>query len=107
MISETSVWFCRIITMIWQNHYYEAENGKARFFAVIDLLEEILSLKSFVFSRKAVPLQAEYYQNCTKSLILSTLLRQVSVVTAHAGIGFLFFRVINLLIFKASGYFKF
>ena len=49
--------------------------------------------------RKTVPLQAEYYQNCTKSLIFSTLLCQVSVVTAHARIGFLFFRVINLLIF--------
>ena len=73
--------------------------GAGPFFPVIDLLVQILFMKSFEFCRKTVPLQAEYYQNCTKSLILSTLLRQVSVVTAHAGIGFLFFRVINLLIF--------
>lgn len=45
-------------------------------------------------------MQAEYYQNCTKDLIFSALLRQVSVVTAYARVGFLFFRFINLLIFK-------
>ena len=40
-----------------------------------NLLIEKVFRESFVFWIKVVPLQAEYYQNCTKSLIFSTLLR--------------------------------
>jgi hypothetical protein len=40
--------------------------------------------KSFVIHRKDVPLQAEYYQNSTKDLILSALLcLTVSVAAMH------------------------
>ncbi len=40
-----------------------------------NLLIEKVFRESFVFWIKVVPLQAEYYQKCTKSLVFSTLLR--------------------------------
>ena len=55
--------------------------------------------EKFFVLQKNCTFASRILSKCTKSLIFSTLLRQVSVATTHARVGFLFFRVINLLIF--------